>query len=39
MITSLELAALSMVVSTAIGTLMAMALVRYEFFGGGRRTC
>lgn len=33
MITSIELAALSMIVSTAIGTLMAMALVRYEFFG------
>ncbi|HET8975793.1 MAG TPA: ABC transporter permease [Solirubrobacterales bacterium] len=31
--TSLELAALSTVVSTAIGTLMAMALVRYEFRG------
>ena len=31
--TSLELAALSMVVSTVIGTLMAMALVRYEFRG------
>ena len=31
--TSLELAALSTLVSTAIGTLMAMALVRYEFFG------
>lgn len=33
MITSLQLAALSMIVSTAIGTLMAMALVRYNFFG------
>ena len=33
MITSLELAGLSMVLSTAIGTLMAMALVRYEFRG------
>jgi spermidine/putrescine transport system permease protein len=31
--TSLELAALSTVISTAIGTLMALALVRYEFFG------
>jgi spermidine/putrescine transport system permease protein len=33
MITSLELAALSMVIATTLGTLMAMALVRYEFFG------
>ncbi|MSO40988.1 MAG: ABC transporter permease [Solirubrobacterales bacterium] len=33
MVTSLELAALATVVSTAIGTLMAMALVRHEFFG------
>ena len=33
MITSLELAALSTIASTAIGTLMAMALVRYQFFG------
>ena len=33
MITSLELATLSTIVSTAIGTLMAMALVRYQFFG------
>ncbi len=33
MIMSLELAALTMVVATAIGTLMALALVRYEFFG------
>jgi spermidine/putrescine transport system permease protein len=32
-LTSIELAALSTVVSTAIGTLMALALVRYEFFG------
>jgi spermidine/putrescine transport system permease protein len=31
--TSLELAALATVISTAIGTLMALALVRYEFFG------
>ena len=31
--TSLELAALSTVISTAIGTLMALALVRYDFFG------
>ncbi len=30
---SLKLAALSTVISTVIGTLMAMALVRYEFFG------
>jgi spermidine/putrescine transport system permease protein len=34
--TSLELAALSTVISTILGTLIAMALVRYEFFG--RRT-
>jgi spermidine/putrescine transport system permease protein len=33
MITSLQLAALSMVVATVIGTLMALALVRYEFWG------
>lgn len=31
--TSLGLAALSTLISTAIGTLMALALVRYEFFG------
>ncbi len=31
--TSLQLAALSTLISTAIGTLMALALVRYEFFG------
>jgi len=31
--TSLRLAALSTVVSTAIGTLMALALVRHRFFG------
>jgi len=31
--TSLELAALSTVASTAIGTLMALALVRYQFVG------
>ena len=30
---SLQLAALTTLVSTAIGTLLAMALVRYEFFG------
>jgi spermidine/putrescine transport system permease protein len=34
--TSLKLAALSTVISTILGTLIAMALVRYEFFG--RRT-
>ncbi len=33
MIKSLQLAALTMVIATAIGTLMAMALVRHEFFG------
>ena len=33
MITSLQLAALSTIGATVIGTLMAMALVRYEFFG------
>jgi spermidine/putrescine transport system permease protein len=33
MLTSLQLAALSTVASTAIGTLMALALVRYQFFG------
>jgi spermidine/putrescine transport system permease protein len=31
--TSLELATLATVISTAIGTLMALALVRYDFFG------
>jgi spermidine/putrescine transport system permease protein len=36
MVLSIELAALSTIVSTALGTLIAMALVRYEFFG--RRT-
>ena len=35
MITSLQLAALSTVVATAIGTLMALALVRYQFRGRG----
>ena len=33
MITSLQLAALSTIFATAIGTLMAMALVRHQFFG------
>ena len=33
MVKSLELAAASMLVSTTIGTLMALALVRHEFFG------
>ena len=33
MLTSLKLAALSTVISTVIGTLMALALVRYKFFG------
>lgn len=33
MLTSLQLAALATIFSTAIGTLMAMGLVRYEFFG------
>ena len=36
LVTSLELAALSTVISTALGTMIALALVRYEFFG--RRT-
>ena len=31
--TSLELAVLATLISTAIGTLMALALVRYDFFG------
>jgi spermidine/putrescine transport system permease protein len=31
--TSVQLAALSTVISTALGTLVALALVRYEFFG------
>jgi spermidine/putrescine transport system permease protein len=33
MITSLQLAALAMIGATVVGTLMAMALVRYEFRG------
>jgi spermidine/putrescine transport system permease protein len=33
LITSVQLAALSTVISTVIGTLMAMALVRHRFFG------
>lgn len=33
MLTSLKLAAVASLASTAIGTLMALALVRYEFFG------
>jgi spermidine/putrescine transport system permease protein len=33
MLTSLQLAALATVIATAIGTLMAIALVRYEFVG------
>src|SRR5215213_9865075 len=36
LVTSIKLAALSTVISTILGTLIAMALVRYEFFG--RRT-
>jgi spermidine/putrescine transport system permease protein len=33
LVKSIQLATLSTLISTAIGTLMAMALVRYEFFG------
>jgi spermidine/putrescine transport system permease protein len=33
MITSIELAIVATIIATAIGTLMAMALVRYEFLG------
>jgi spermidine/putrescine transport system permease protein len=33
MVTSLQLAAVATLIATAIGTLMALALVRYEFFG------
>ena len=33
LVTSLELAALSTVISTLLGTLIAMALVRHQFFG------
>jgi spermidine/putrescine transport system permease protein len=33
LLTSLELAALTTVIATAVGTLMAMALVRHSFFG------
>jgi spermidine/putrescine transport system permease protein len=35
MITSIQLAALSMIVATAVGTLMALALVRHQFRGRG----
>jgi spermidine/putrescine transport system permease protein len=35
MLTSLELAALATLISTILGTLLALALVRYEFFGRG----
>ena len=33
MVTSLELAAVATLIATVIGTLLAMALVRYEFLG------
>jgi spermidine/putrescine transport system permease protein len=33
LVTSLKLAVLATLISTVLGTLMAMALVRYEFFG------
>lgn len=33
LVTSLKLAVLATLIATAIGTLMALALVRYEFFG------
>jgi spermidine/putrescine transport system permease protein len=33
MITSIELAVVATLIATALGTLIAMALVRYEFFG------
>ncbi len=33
LVTSLKLAVLATVISTVVGTLMAMALVRYDFFG------
>jgi spermidine/putrescine transport system permease protein len=33
LVTSLKLAVLATVISTIVGTLMALALVRYEFFG------
>lgn len=36
LVTSLQLAALSTVIATVLGTLIALALVRYQFFG--RRT-
>jgi spermidine/putrescine transport system permease protein len=35
LLTSLKLAALATVISTALGTAIALALVRYEFFGRG----
>src|SRR3954469_5572822 len=36
LVKSLELAALATAIATALGTMLALALVRYEFFG--RRT-
>ena len=39
MIKSLQLAGLTMLVSTTIGTLMAMALVRHQFSAGAPPTC
>ncbi len=40
LVTSLELAAVSTVIATAIGTLMALALVRHRFLrAAAQRTC
>ena len=39
LITSLEVGLLATVVATALGTLIAMAIVRHRFAGVGRRTC
>ena len=36
LLTSLKLAVLATVISTVVGTLMAVALVRHEFFGDGK---
>ena len=39
LLTSLELAAISTVVATVIGTMLALALVRHRFRGGAQPAC
>jgi ABC-type glycerol-3-phosphate transport system permease component len=39
LVKSIEIAALSTIGATILGTMMALALVRYEFRGRGRPTC